>query len=211
MFQRHLSTTGDLQVIAGKQVQRYYLSNGVIHKVNRKLITDETSFINNNSILVQNIVAHIQNPYARIQISATTVDKSNQSNSVILDTVNQLTNQSELSTNYLLGVLNSKLISWYTYKFIYANAIRTMHFDSSTTDRIPFPNIDLTNKSDKQKHDFIDNSVEQIQEFKKQFLNASLQLGKDLAQNKIDYLQDKINEVVCELFGLSKEETQYLN
>jgi type I restriction-modification system DNA methylase subunit len=211
MFQRHVASSGDLDVIAGKQVQRYFVSNGVVNKVKRKNITDDISFINDNSILVQNIVAHIQNPYPRIQISATTVEKSKQGTSVILDTVNQLTNKSELSTNYLLGVLNSKIIGWYTYKFIYANAVRTMHFDSSTTDRIPFPDIDLQNKEHKQKHDTIAKYVEQIQDLKKQHLTSSLQSKKDQMQNKIDYLQSKINELVCELFGLSKEEYENLN
>jgi len=211
MFQKHLSSSGDLNVIAGKQVQRYFIANGIGNRVNKKLITDGNSYINENSILVQNIVSHIQNPYPRIQISATSVDKLAKANSVILDTVNQLTNYSKLSTTYLLGVLNSKIIGWYTYKFIYANAIRTMHFDSSTTERIPFPKIDLENKLSKQQHDLISKSVEEIQELKKQFLNPSLQSKKDLLQSKIDYLQDKINAIVCELFGLNKEEIDYLN
>lgn len=211
MFQRHLSSTGGLNVIAGKQVQRYFIAKGIVNKVNEKLITDGNSYINENSILVQNIVAHIQNPYPRIQISATTADKPAKANSVILDTVNQLTNYSKLSTSYLLGVLNSKIISWYTYKFIYANAIRTMHFDSSTTGRIPFPHIDLENKLSKQHHDLICESVEEIQELKRQLLNPSLQLKKDILQSKLDYHQDKINAIVCELFGLNKEEIDYLN
>ena len=206
MLQKHLSNTGDLDVIAGKQVQRYFITNGITKKISRKNINEETAYINDNSLLVQNIVAHIQNPYPRIQISATTVDSTRRKKSVILDTVNQLTNKSNLSTNYLLGVLNSKAISWYTYKFIYANAIRTMHFDSSTTERIPFPDIDLTNKSHKSGHDFIAKTVEQIQELKRQRLNTTLATKLEQIENKIDYLQDKINETVCELFGLSKDE-----
>ncbi|MEO7141777.1 MAG: hypothetical protein ABIY51_16000 [Ferruginibacter sp.] len=206
MFQSHVSTSGDLNVIAGKQVQRYFIAKSMGNRVNKKIITDSKSYINENSILVQNIVAHIQNPVPRIQISATTIDKTVKANSVILDTVNQLTNYSKLSPNYLLGVLNSKIISWYTYKFIYANAIRTMHFDNSTTARIPFPNIDLEKKLEKKQHDLIAKSVKEIQEIKTQFLNPLLQSKKDLLQTKMDYLENKINAIVSDLFGLSNEE-----
>lgn len=86
-----------------------------------------------------------------------------------------------------------------------------MHFDSSTTGRIPFPHIDLENKLSKQRHDLISESVEEIQELKRQLLNPSLQLKKDILQSKLDYHQDKINAIVCELFGLNKEEIDYLN
>lgn len=210
MLQQHMSTHGDFDVVAGKQVQRYFVS-GTTNKINSQNVSDDCAFINDNSILVQNIVAHIQNPYPRIQISATTIDKPRQGHSVILDTVNQLTNISKLSTKYLLGVLNSKIISWYTYKFIYANAIRTMHFDGSTTDRIPFPDIDLNDKEHKSKHDMIAIFVGQIQELKAELQQSNLPSAVDLIKSKIEYLQDKINLTVSNLFGLTQDEYENIN
>ncbi|HWJ30179.1 MAG TPA: hypothetical protein VNS32_26830, partial [Flavisolibacter sp.] len=169
---------------------------------------DDCAFINDESILVQNIVAHIQYPYPRIQIAATTIEKEKQQTAVILDTVNQLNNTSLLSTHYILGVLNSKIISWYTYKFIYANAIRTMHFDSSTTDRIPFPDMDWNNPEHMSKHDLISDSVKQIQELRSELQKPGEAAAIDLMHSKIDDLQEIINNTVCELFGLTQEEYQ---
>jgi len=40
--------------------------------------------------------------------------------------------------DWVFVVLNSKLINWYAYRFIFGKAIRTMHFDSPVTSRIPF-------------------------------------------------------------------------
>lgn len=34
-------------------------------------------------------------------------------------------------------LINSKLINWYSYKFIFGKAIRTMQFDNPTTSKIP--------------------------------------------------------------------------
>lgn len=208
MFQKHLAATGDFDVIAGKQVQRYFIANGTISKVKKEDIGDDCAFINDESILVQNIVAHIQYPYPRIQIAATTIEKEKQQTAVILDTVNQLNNTSLLSTHYILGVLNSKIISWYTYKFIYANAIRTMHFDSSTTDRIPFPDMDWNNPEHMSKHDLISDSVKQIQELRSELQKPGEAAAIDLMHSKIDDLQEIINNTVCELFGLTQEEYQ---
>jgi hypothetical protein len=42
-----------------------------------------------------------------------------------------------VNNKYIWALLNSKLLCWYVYLFIYAKAIRTMHFDSVSTDRIP--------------------------------------------------------------------------
>lgn len=210
MFQQHVSDVGEYKVIAGKQVQRYFIANGENNRVSKQLIIDSNAFIKENSILVQNIVAHIQNPHPRIQISATSVDPATTKNAVILDTVNQLQNSSALSTNYLLGVLNSKIISWYTYRFVYANAVRTMHFDSNTTARIPFPDINMEDKAHRQQYQSVEKAVAQIQALKNEGVLPSPQREKSITAEKINLLQARINEAVCILFGFTTEEIEYL-
>ena len=81
---------------------------------------------------------------------------------ILLNTVNQLENISNLDTKFILAILNSKLISWYAYRFIYSKAIMTMQFDNPTTSRIPMPSVDLTKKSDKEVHDKLVKLVDNI-------------------------------------------------
>jgi len=101
------------------------------------------AFIKSNGVLVQNIVAHIENPTDHIRIIATVLPSELQSRSVILDTVNQLAVAQPFSPLFVAAILNSKLINWFIYRFIFARAIRTMHFDAPVTDRIPLCELDL--------------------------------------------------------------------
>jgi type I restriction-modification system DNA methylase subunit len=135
-LQKIISESGDLKVIGGAEIQRNGLKGikGFIDK--KKIENDKKSFIQSNSILVQNLVAHIENPTDHIKITACF---PNDLDYVIVDTINQLTFQSQYDSKTFWLILNSKLINWYSYRFIYAKAIRTMHFDNAITNRIPIP------------------------------------------------------------------------
>lgn len=207
MLQQHVTAKGRYYVIGGKQVQRYFIINNPLKRVKKAAVVNKNSFINKEAILVQNIVAHIQHPVPRIQITATMVDTASANGCVIRDTVNQLTNQSSLSSKYLLGVLNSKPISWYTYRFVFANAIRTMHFDSITTAKIPFPNIDLNNTTHKALYEQIIKAVEQLLVIKK----GNPVSANELQNRKINSLQQIIDSAICELFGLNATESLLLS
>ena len=61
---------------------------------------------------------------------------------LILDSVNQINVASDsLAPEFVLALLNSKLINWYVYYYVFAQASLTMHFDNPITDRIPLPNF----------------------------------------------------------------------
>ena len=136
IFQNKISAVGNVDVLGGAEIQR----NGIIGikgKVDISLIeNDAKCFINENSILVQNLVAHIENPTDHIKIISCVPEVIN---FAIVDTVNQLTFNENYNSKVFWILLNSKLINWYCYRFIFARAIRTMHFDNSITNRIPIP------------------------------------------------------------------------
>ena len=118
-------------VIGGKQVQPYRIS-GVKGYVN-PAVAGERARVKAGAVLAQNIVAHIQNPADHIRITATVPDRSD---FLILDTVNQL-NACNVSPYFVLGLLHSKVVNWYAYRFIFSKSVRTMHLDKTVTDRIP--------------------------------------------------------------------------
>jgi hypothetical protein len=188
MFQADVSTTGSIKVLGGKQIGRYSSTFAVKGKINKSLLAgDINSFVLEDSILVQNIVAHIKNPQPHIEIIAALPPVPSKQYA-ILDTVNQLKNNSDLSIKFILGIVNSKLVSWYAYRFIFANAIRTMHFDSATTAKIPFPALDLSKNADKVKHDNLAELVDKM-----------LELEEENADKAID-------AAVYELYHLTKDE-----
>jgi adenine-specific DNA-methyltransferase len=206
MFQANVSTTGNIKVLGGKQIERYNSMFTIKGKINKDLLVNEPkSFILNNSLLVQNIVAHIENPKPHITIIAT-LPPDPVKQYAILDTVNQLKNNSELSKEFILGVVNSKLVSWYAYRFIFANAIRTMHFDSTTTAKIPFPTLDLSKKTDKTKHDALISFVAQILDLKKKEATEPNQQLKTMISRQIDSVDKQIDTAVYQLYNLTDDE-----
>jgi len=138
-LQKYLSSEGDYPVIGGKNIFRYgckgvkgYLSKEILKSERSKL-----AFMQQPKIISQDLVAHIQNPTPRIMITSffDSTDKI-----IGLDTVqNTIVTNKEFDYKYILALLNSTFVSWYTYKFIYCSAIRTMHFDNYYVGKIPIP------------------------------------------------------------------------
>lgn len=203
MLQQYLDEMGNIKVIGGKQLNRYYLNSEVKGRIERKNIGDPKAYIKPNSILVQNIVAHIMNPIPHISIISTIVDPTYTEELAILDTINQLINKSDLSSYYFLGILNSKLTNWYTYKFIFANAIRTMHFDSIVTERIPLPSLI---KEKLELYDIMIKDVKQMLATKKQLQLAKTESDKNYLNRKCERLDKEIDQLVYQLYGLTEEE-----
>ena len=133
-LQKHLVTAGKYAVIGGKEINKYGIRN-IKGYINDGILISEKAKINRNSVLVQNIVAHINKPYEHIQIISCI---SEQTDLILVDTINQLTiKKDDISSKYIWCLLNSKLVNWYVYLFILGKAIRTIHFDSPVTSRIP--------------------------------------------------------------------------
>jgi hypothetical protein len=205
MLQQYvISEKSDFHVIGGKQINRYSMTHKPKGFISKEHTDDEKAFIKPNAILAQNIIAHIEHPIDHIKIIATI--QSEEGHTVILDTVNQLENISDLSSYYLLGVLNSNLINWYVYRFIFAKAIRTMHFDSPVTGRIPYPRLDLTNNSDRAAHDKMTKLVERMLDLHKKLSAAKIPDEKTRIQRELDITDKQIDNLVYDLYGLTEEE-----
>ncbi|MCP9200812.1 BREX-1 system adenine-specific DNA-methyltransferase PglX [Gramella sp. GC03-9] len=138
-IQRNIGPTGDFFVLGGANIQREGIKGYKGMAPKNKINNDSKNLLNRNSVLVQNIVSHINNPIEHIKITACTVD-TNLNRYAILDTINQLTiNSNKYSNIQIENLLNSPLVNWYAFRFIYGKAIRTMHFDNAVTSRIPLP------------------------------------------------------------------------
>jgi adenine-specific DNA-methyltransferase len=136
MLQKFVSNTGELQVIGGAEISRDKIT-GIKGKINKANINYDKAYIKPNSILVQRIISHIENPIPHIQITACI---PNNDDFILVDTINQITLKPEFKTQYVWAILNSDILNWYVYNFILGKAIRTMQFDNPTTSQLPIPN-----------------------------------------------------------------------
>ena len=89
-------------------------------------------------------------------------------------------------------MLNSKLINWYAYFFIFGKAIRTMQFDNPITSRLPIPK-----KPELFQKIFI-NVADDIFELKS--------TGKDSSG-----LEQQIDNMVYKLYELTYEEVKVID
>ncbi len=208
MFQNlvHENASGK-RVLGGKQIQRYSII-GEKGYINPDTVLPANAFVKPDSILVQNIIAHIANPVDHIKIIGTVIKSEVTGTISILDTVNQLANQSPFSVNYIAGLLFSKLLNWYIYRFIFAKAIRTMHFDGPVSDRVPIRAINFDDPTDKGRHDRMVELVERMLDLHKRQAGARLATDKTVLGRQIEATDREIDRLVYELYGLTEEEIQ---
>lgn len=124
-----------VRVLKGKEVQRYFIrdSKPIWHLDWNELNETDIKRANSEKVVVQDIVAHLMNPKPHIKLTGTIDYKK----SFCFNTVMCFSTKSELSNEFLLGVINSKLMSFFFYYFIFNQAIRTMHFMPGYSDKIP--------------------------------------------------------------------------
>ena len=193
-------------------INRYYYPNIIKGYLEKKYIVNNKGLIKNNSILVQNIVAHIMNPIPHIKIIAMPSSiLDNKDEYILLNTVNQLENISNLDTKFILAILNSKLISWYVYIFIFGLAIRTMHFDNPVTSRIPMPVIDLSNSSHKEVHDKIVVLVDNIIELNKKVNTEKNPNSLNMINRQILACEKQLDNLIFSIYNLNDEEKSIIN
>ena len=114
-----------------------------------------------------------------------------------LDTVqNTIITNSKFSYEFILGLLNSKFISWFTYKFIYCSAIRTMHFDNGYIGKIIIPNISL-----KEQKPIVDIVNLILDKTRKNNFHENMILKTEVVN-----LQKNVDDCVYDLFGISDDE-----
>ena len=194
-----------LKVLGGKHINRYYYPNIIKGYLEKKYIINDKGLIKNNSILVQNIVAHIMNPTPHIKIIAMPSSiLNNKDEYILVNKVNQLENISNLDTRFILAIVNSKLISWYSYRFIFGLAIRTVQFDNPTTSRIPMPVIDLSNSSHKEVHDKIVVLVDNIIELNKKVNTEKNPNSITIINRQINAIDRQIDSLVYKIYNLDE-------
>ena len=167
-------------------------TEGITSNTYRKL-EQQLEYMMTPKIVIQNIIAHVTKPNNHIIMMATIdrkgiIDLGSVGNIYIHDT--------NYNYEYLTALLNSTLLSWYAYHFIYGNAIRTMRFDNYHLNRLPLFELSIN-----QQKPYIDivNQILNITQGKDYLSNST-------KQTKVKGLQNQIDQMVYELYGLTSKE-----
>ena len=204
-FQKYLiSEKTSYPVIKGKTISRYnfelsnyYLSEKIIAQNKNKV-----KFLQQPKIISQRIVAHVMKPKDHIIIMSA-LDKEGL---ITVDTVeNTVCTDKSYSLEFLLCLLNSKLISWYAYRYIFSKAIRTMDLDEYYLGKIPLP-------SSKTENDIFIKLVDKMLSLNKR-LNEIGDKKTDERQKieeEIKKTDAEIDELVYKLYGITEKEKKII-
>jgi hypothetical protein len=108
---------------------------------------------------------------------------------------------------YILGVINSKISQYFMKKLCFDNSsgafikARIFHYKQLLVPKLSFENI-----SEKEKHDSIVDLVDSMLETQKKYHSAKIENEKSMYEKQIDILDNQIDTLVYELYGLTEEE-----
>jgi len=209
-FQKHVTKDPDgIPVYRGDNIARYTLykttetlPEDVLVRADKKL-----SFLRQPKILSQRIIAHVLYPSDHI-ILMSTLDKDGV---LTVDTVeNTMLTDNRFVYAFITGLLNSKLCSWYAYRFIFSKAIRTMDFDDYYLGKLPLPPLDFNNPREKKLHDDLVALVDKMLELNKRLapIRNTYCNERDELLREIERTDKEIDNLVYALYGLTKDERQ---
>ena len=196
--------TGYEKVLRGDDIQRYVIRGCKFYDPNDKKLSQFQKEIqkikSSPHIVAQRIVAHIKD---HIKITATYDEEG-------LFSFNTVTNiyvkEYSIDIKLILALLNSKPIQYFTYKFIYSNAIRSMDFYKAYAQKIPIPK-----RNTKLEIEVIKLADKMLSLNKKlQEIGDKNTLEKQKIQEEIKKTDNEIDELVYQLYGITEEEKRII-
>jgi len=112
----------------------------------------------------------------------------------------------EYSREYVLGLLNSKLLEWMIKQLTTQMRGGYFSFESRFIRNLPIRPIYFSDLADKSRHDRMVELVERMLALHKKFSAAKLGHEKISLQRQIDATDRQIDALVYELYGLTEEE-----
>lgn len=134
---RKSSRSGDRRILRGDDVQMWHV-RGCLYFSPRaremERFEENIKELSVSHIVAQRIVAHVRYPKPHIILMAAHDPEGSFAFNTV---VHLLVTDGSYDASYILGLLNSKLLAFYAYKFIYSNAIRSMDFYEDYAARLP--------------------------------------------------------------------------
>lgn len=153
-------------------------------------------------IVSQRIVAHVTKPKDHIIIMSA-LDKHGSLN---VDTVeNTILTDKNYSLEFLLCLFNSKLVSWYAYRYIFSKAIRTMDLDDYYVGKIPLPSNHIENDAFVRLVNNMQSLNSKLHQLDHKTTDERTKLEEERAKT-----ESEIDELVYEIYGLNEAEKKII-
>jgi type I restriction-modification system DNA methylase subunit len=111
----------------------------------------------------------------------------------------------ELDHKFILGILNSKLTDFYYFQINPERGEVLAEVKKNHVEQLPIPK----NVGDKQLNEII-KLVEQLLQFNKDLKTETLADNKEQLENRILFTEDKINQIIYELYELTEDEIKLI-
>ena len=124
----------------------------------------------------------------------------------LTDTTVLFDNGQPENIRYILGLLNSRLLS---YRFKSIGKLKSggiLEYFWNSVSKLPIRRINFTNSADKGRHDLMVQLVDQISALNMQLVRASTAHDTNLIQRQIDATDRQIDCLVYDLYNLTGEE-----
>ncbi len=202
-FQKIVSKDkSNYKIFRGVHISRYHLDDSKDYLKNLDINNSKVKLLLQQKIISQRIVAHVTKPKDHIII----MSMLDNSGVLTLDTIeNTILTNKDYKLETILAILNSNLISWYAYRYIFGKAIRTMDFDDYYVGKIAIPKINQKIQLKLQK------LVETITNLtNKHSILTENNFEKNRLKRQIDQTNYEIDQLVYELYGITKEEQKII-
>ena len=111
----------------------------------------------------------------------------------------------ELDHKFILGILNSKLTDFYYQQINPERGEALAEVKKTHVEQLPIPK----DVSDQQQNEIIKH-VEQLLTLNQEIQTITLADKKEQLQNRISFAEDKINQIIYELYNLTEEEIKLI-
>lgn len=183
----------EFKLLKGIDIERWRIRNHRFLKNKEELNWNKAKRFLRSKVICQRLIAHIENPIPHIKVTACYDFEG----IIITNTLTAFKINGKISEKFWLGYINSSLVNWFIYNFIYGKAIRGMDFYSFYIEQIPIPLM-----SDSQQESFekiVDKILSITSSFDYDSKNPSIQQKE---------LEAKIDEMVFDLYELTPEERE---
>ncbi|MEZ4526923.1 MAG: N-6 DNA methylase [Desulfobacterales bacterium] len=112
------------------------------------------------------------------------------------------------SYNYILGIINSKLMIYIYQKIVPEKGKLFAEIKKVNLVKLPIRTIDFTNSDDKSLHDQLVSLVDRMLDLNRKLKESALPQEKAVLQRQIEATDTQIDQLVYKLYDLTDEEIQ---
>jgi len=202
-FQRKILNrdNGDgIEIIRGRDIGKYEIRKFLdrVFLTQEELNSQRVKKLLQPKIISQRILSYMKYPFEGIVVKATYDARG----VLTLDTVENTFLTSDLYPyEYILGIMNSRLVGWYYCYFVYNRAIMSMHFGESYLGRLPIKKLTFETRP------LANQIVQRVGEILMLTQSDDYEVNME-KQRRVKELKDKIDYLVYELYGLSEKEIE---